>query len=110
MMECPMPQTNDLSRSIVPFEQASTLVAVVEMSKANWLVAATVPGIERQPLKKIEPDETALLQLLQRWRDEATRTHRMIKRIIVAFEAGRDGFWLARWLARHEIEAHVIHP
>src|SRR5262249_40038077 len=25
------------------------------------------------------------------------------------FEAGRDGFWLARWLAAHGIEAHVIH-
>ena len=26
----------------------------------------------------------------------------------VAFEAGRDGFWLARWL-RRGVEAHVIH-
>jgi transposase len=30
-------------------------------------------------------------------------------RIAVAFEAGRDGFWLARWLKAHGIEAHVIH-
>jgi transposase len=27
----------------------------------------------------------------------------------VAFEAGRDAFWLARWLRAHDIEAHVIH-
>jgi len=33
----------------------------------------------------------------------------MIARIALAFEAGRDGFWLARWLAGHGIEAHVIH-
>jgi transposase len=32
-----------------------------------------------------------------------------ISRIVVAYEAGRDGFWLARWLRMHEIEAHVIH-
>ena len=32
-----------------------------------------------------------------------------IERIVVAYEAGRDGFWLARWLRTHEIEAHVIH-
>jgi len=32
-----------------------------------------------------------------------------IERIVVAYEAGRDGFWLARWLRAHEIEAHVIH-
>src|SRR5262249_34835916 len=25
-------------------------------------------------------------------------------------EAGRDGFWLARWLAARGVEAHVIHP
>src|SRR5256886_14155720 len=30
-------------------------------------------------------------------------------RIALAFEAGRDGFWLARWLAARGIEAHVIH-
>jgi transposase len=28
----------------------------------------------------------------------------------VAFEAGRDGFWLARWLRARNIEAYVIHP
>jgi transposase len=34
---------------------------------------------------------------------------RTIKRIAVAYEAGRDGFWLARWLRAREIEAYVIH-
>jgi transposase len=32
-----------------------------------------------------------------------------ITRIAVAFEAGRDGFWLARWLRCQGIEVHVIH-
>src|SRR5262249_33286834 len=31
-------------------------------------------------------------------------------RIALAFEAGRDGFWLARWLNARGVEAHVIHP
>jgi transposase len=105
-----MPQANDLSRSLVPLSQDSTLVAVIEMSQASWLVAGTVPGIERQPLKKLEPDERALHRLLQRWRDEATKTGGTITRIAVAFEAGRDGFWLARWLRARGIETHVIHP
>jgi len=30
--------------------------------------------------------------------------------IALAFEAGRDGFWLARWLEARGVEAHVIHP
>jgi hypothetical protein len=31
-----------------------------------------------------------------------------IKRIAAAFEAGRDGFWLARWLRARGTDAHVI--
>jgi transposase len=68
-----------------------------------------VPGVERQPLKKLEVDENALLKLLNRWREEAENAGHRIERIAVAFEAGRDGFWLARWLRAHDIEAHVIH-
>jgi transposase len=109
-MERPMPQPNDLSRSLATLEQDSTLIAVIEMSQASWLVAGIVPGVERHPLKKLEPDEAALLRLLQRWRGEAARAGRTVTRIAVAFEAGRDGFWLARWLRARGIEAHVIHP
>lgn len=105
-----MPLSNDLSRSLVPVAQDSTLIAVIEMSQSSWLVAGIVPGIERQPLKKLEPDEQALLRLLQRWRDEAAKAGRVVGRIAVAFEAGRDGFWLARWLRAHGMDAHVIHP
>ena len=105
-----MPQPNDLSRSLFALEQDATLIAVIEMGQASWLVAGIVPGIERQPLKKLRTDQEGLLQLLHRWRKEATQTGRTIKRITVAFEAGRDGFWLARWLRAHEIEGHVIHP
>ena len=105
-----MPQANDLSRCLVTLEQDNTLIAVIELSQASWLVAGIVPAIERQPVKKIEADEVALLRLLGRWRDEATRAGRGITRVCVAFEAGRDGFWLARWLRARGIEAHVIHP
>jgi len=49
-------QVNDLSRSLTAFDPISTLVVVVEMSKASWLVSGVVPGVERQPLKKLEPD------------------------------------------------------
>src|SRR5438876_2901122 len=107
---CPMPQPNDLSRSLAALDQDSTLIAVIEISQSSWLVAGLVPGINRQPLKKLAADETALVQLLYRWRDEATKAGRAIDRIAVAYEAGRDGFWLARWLRGQGIEAHVIHP
>jgi transposase len=109
VMERPM-KRNDLSQSLVVFEQHSTLVAVIEMGLKSWLVAGLVPGLVRQPLKRQAADEKLLVKQLYRWRDEAIKADSTIKRIAVAFEAGRDGFWLARWLRAHGIEAHVIHP
>jgi transposase len=105
-----MPQPNDLSKSLAALDQDSTVIAVIEMSQSTWLVAGIVPGINRQPLKKLGADERALLQLLHRWRDEAIKAGHAIDRIAVAYEAGRDGFWLARWLRERGVEAHVIHP
>ena len=105
-----MANQNDLSRSVVAFEQRNTIIAVIEMSLNSWLVAGIVPGIEPHPLKKLSCDEQMLLQLLYRWRDEAAKAGRVIARMVVAFEAGRDGFWLARWLRARGIEAYVIHP
>src|SRR6516225_9026094 len=108
-MELPMQKLNDLSRSLIPLDPDRTLIAVIEMSLSSWLVAGIVPGVKRQPLKKLAVDESALLKLLHRWREEAAKAGYRIKRIAVAFEAGRDGFWLARWLRARDIEAHVIH-
>ena len=68
-----MPQPNDLSRSLVALDQNSTMIAVVELSQSSWLVAGMLPGIERQPRKKLEPSPERLLALLHRWRDEAVR-------------------------------------
>ena len=104
-----MTQVDDLSRSLAAFDQNTSLTVVVELSEASWLVAGLVPGVDRQPLKKLEPDPDALLRLLERWQAEAVRAGRTIGRITLAYEAGRDGFWLARWLQVRGVEAHVIH-
>jgi hypothetical protein len=77
----------------------STIIAIIGMSQSSWLVASMLPGIERQPRKKLEPSPERLLALLHRWQDEAVRAGCTITRTALAFEAGRDGFWLARWLA-----------
>jgi transposase len=109
-MERLMPKFDDLSRSLVALDQDSTLIAVIELSRSSWLVGGLVPGIEREPIKKLAPDANGLLRLLYRWRDQAVAAGRTITRICVAYEAGRDGFWLARWLRARDIECHVIHP
>jgi transposase len=88
----------DPSRSLTALEPDSTIIAVIEMSQSKWLIAAVVLGIERQPLKRLNAEKEALLELLHRWRNEACKVDVEIKRIVVAYEADRDGFWLARWL------------
>ena len=104
-----MTQVDNLSRSVDAFDQNASLTVVVEMSEASWLVTGMVPGVDRRPLKKLEPDPDALLRLVERWRSEAEKTGRTIERVALAYEAGRDGFWLARWLRVRGIEVHVIH-
>jgi transposase len=83
-MERLMPQPDDLSRSPTSFVQGNTLVAVIELSLSSWLMTGMLPGVARQPLKKLEPDEAGLLRLLHRWQDEAVRNGSKIDRIVVA--------------------------
>jgi transposase len=64
---------DDLSHSPTPFEPNETLISVVEMGKESRLVAGIIPGVRRQPLKKLAADENELLELLGRWRTEAEK-------------------------------------
>src|SRR6188508_2132788 len=104
-----MTKPEDLSKPRVALDHGSTLVCVIEMSGSSWLVAATVPGVDRRPLQKLPVNPARLLEQVERWRKEAARAGRTITRTVVAYESGRDGFWLARLLQGHGIEAHVIH-
>ena len=56
------------------------VIAVFEMIQSSWLVGGVIPGIERQPRKKLEPSPERLLALLHRWRDEAVKAGRTITR------------------------------
>ena len=65
-----MKQVDDLSRSLGAFDQEAAVIAVIELSNASWLVAGTLPGAARRPLKKLDPDPKELEKLLLRWRGE----------------------------------------
>ena len=71
-----MQKLNDLNRSLAALEPDGTLIAVIEMSLSSWLVAGIVPGVERQPLKKLVVDESAMQHLLHRMRLEAQKPGR----------------------------------
>jgi transposase len=91
-------------------DHESTIVAVVELSARAWLVGAQVAGVPRQCRQKLAPSAAALLEHLDQLRRRAEKAGKRVGRVVVAYEAGRDGFWLARWLIGRGIEAHVIQP
>ena len=59
-----MQYPNDLSQSLIVLKQDSTLIAVIEMSLSSWLVAGIVPGVERQPLKKLAARRECIAQAI----------------------------------------------
>lgn len=105
-----MPASFDPRKSTTAFDQLSTLVVVLELSAKTWLAGALVPGISRWPRKSLAAgDFGALTKLIDRWKDEAVNAGRPISRIAVAYETGRDGFWIARVLQGLGIEVYVMH-
>ena len=88
----------------------STIVAVVELSARSWLVGAQVAGVPRQCWQKLVPSAEALLDHLDHLRQRAGKAGKRVSRVVVAYEAGRDGFWLARWLLERGVEVYVIQP
>jgi transposase len=93
------------------FDPFSTLVVALELSGKTWEVGAVVPGVSRRPRRRLEPrDMAGLLKQLERWRLEAREAGRTVRRVVATYEAGRDGFWIARYLRANGIEVHIMHP
>jgi transposase len=103
-----MPSTMPTPATALDHER--TIITAVELSARSWLVGAQVPSVLRQCRQKLAPSAKALLEQLGRWRQRAERAGKRVSRVVVAYEAGRDGFWLARWLIAHGIEVYVIQP
>jgi transposase len=88
-----------------------TLVMAIELSNTNWVLAAQVPGLPRLKAKRtIEPAAEALLAAIESYRERAKRAGHAVQRVIATYEVSWSGFWLARWLARHGVETHVVQP
>src|ERR1700746_949101 len=86
--------------------------AVIEIVKTvSWSSSARTPTCLyiRRTGSESDRGYRPLARRTRRSSRGAVRAGRTITRIALAFEAGRDGFWLARWLAARGVEAHVIH-
>jgi transposase len=84
----------------------------LELSRAKWLVGALLPGRSKVTTTVVPGGDTAaLLDALVRFAARAGReTGQAVAAVKVCFEAGYDGFWLARFLFARGIETHVLDP
>jgi len=83
---------------------------VLELSARSWLVGARVPGIGRMSRYALAPSAEALAAWLGTAKARAGAAGRTVVRVVLAYEAGRDGFWLARYLEARGVEVYVIQP
>ena len=81
-----------------------TVYAAIELSKKTWVLGIALPDRDRPSIHRITGGN--LGELVARLRVAA----REDRRILVCYEAGYDGFWLARALAELGIECRVLDP
>jgi len=85
-------------------EARETVYAAIELSKKTWMLGIAHPGRDRPSIHRVCGGN--IVELVSRLR-VAARNNR---RILVCYEAGYDGFWLARALAKIGIECRVLDP
>jgi transposase len=83
----------------------------IELSFSSWLVASRLLGADKPRLHRIEGGNTAaLLVLIAELRSSASAKLGGAVEVACCFEADRDGFWLHRVLAAHNVAAYVLEP
>ena len=82
----------------------TTVYAAIELSKKSWVVGIAHPNRDRPSIHRIAGGNLA--DLIGRLCRAAGEKHR----IVVCYEAGYDGFWLARSLAKIGIDCRVLDP
>src|ERR1700724_2774213 len=88
----------------------STIIGALELSEKKWVLAVQLPGVKRHSRHVVEARGDELAAFVERLKARCAVAGHNIKRVILTHEAGRDGFWLARFLARRGVEIHVMQP
>jgi len=89
----------------------TTIYIAIELSASSWLVAARLPGIKKVRIDRLDSGDTmGLLKIIAELRSQISTKLGMAADLACCFEAGRDGFWLHRWLTVNDIAAYVLEP
>ncbi len=84
----------------------------IELSASTWLVAARLPTSDKIGMHRMDAGDTAAL--LGPIRKLQARVGATLGRndvtVTSCFEAGRDAFWLHRFLVAHGVTNYVLEP
>ncbi len=85
--------------------EVNTLYVALEVSASSWVVGIGDPELDKVGIHKLAPADTAgLLEKIGKARSGADGP----SRVLLTYEAGYEGFWLARWLGVHAPEIDVV--
>ncbi len=88
-----------------------TLHAALELSKNSWLLAIQFPDRDSPSLYPIRGGDTdGLMTKLDAARDRLAKVSGRASQVTLCYEAGYDGFWLARFLEQRSIDCRVMEP
>ena len=88
-----------------------SLYGALELSKDSWILAIQFPGLDNPSLHPIRGGDTGgLVAKLDAARKRLAKVSGQMPKMILCYEAGYDGFWLARLLEQHGIECLVMEP
>ncbi len=100
-----------MTRSSAVTTGEHTLYAALELSKNSWLLAIQVPGRDNPSLHPIKGGDAAgLIGKLDAARERMAKVVGRAPEVTLCYEAGYDGFWLARILKHRGIECLVMEP
>ena len=86
----------------------STLYVAIEVSRKSWVVGIKSPSGARIGLHTLRASDTdGLRDLIERHRTKAERAVGRAVGVLCCYEAGYEGFWLARWLD-HEMSLETV--
>lgn len=92
-------------------DKDGTLYVAFELSKSKWLIGVVVSGESKLSRHQVSGGDTAAVwQLISKKRTSAEKKLGRLVRVVSCYEAGYDGFWLARWLVGQGIDNRVLDP
>jgi transposase len=88
-----------------------TLYCALELSRNSWRLAIQASGWDNPSLHPMRGGDTdGLMTKRNAAGDRLTKISAQVPKVILCYEAGYDGFWLARFLEQRGIECLVMEP